>query len=218
MQIQDYPHPLADEGLLQRPLSPEAQYLLTLVGEAPAGLPWERILRASETGGSLRETYVTCSHAGLLTVVQHIVVLTEAGARRAGMPTYRGNDPSTWPAEQAEKMFLRGYCHALAIALHRLFGHELVMAAKSGLPLHVLVRRDDGVLLDFDGETTIDRIQQDCGLARARLKIIPLADETALQHAVGGRLAALGPEHVAMATRFVLGNPERFARPAPAPM
>lgn len=187
-------------------LTNDAMRLLALIGSAPAGLPLGRLYESEV----LRQAYPACSHAGLTASTRDLIVLTDAGAALLGLQDYRGNDPSTWPAELAEKMFLRGYCHALAVALHRLFGHELVMASKSGIPFHVLVRRQDGALIDYDGETTLERIQQDSGLGVTRLAIVALRDEADLVRTVAGRLADLVPEHVAMATRFILGSPARF--------
>lgn len=201
-----------DSTATENPLLPDAMRLLALIGEAPTGLSTD-CLYGNEASEALRDAYVACSHSDYAVHVHDHIVLTDAGAALLGLQRYRGNDPSTWPAAQAEKMFLRGYCHALAVALHRLHGHELVMAAVSGMPFHVLVRREDGMLLDYDGETTMQRIRQDSGLgatARSRLKIVPLEGEDAMMRIVIGRLAPLMPEHIAMAMRFVQGNPERF--------
>ena len=202
-------------------LSAPARSFLDAVAAAPAGLSetwmWEGGRRgfAGPDGDAFRE----CLYAGLLEHALHRFVLTDAGAEHLGLTGYTGNDPSTWDDKDAEALFVRGYCHALAVALHRSHGFDLVVLADRGnRPWHVFVQDDDEVPYDFDGATNRERMVNDTGVGKHRF--VRLASEADLRRYIGGhnRLRDLPPSIIAMAERYIAGRPDKYpALPAPSP-
>jgi len=62
----------------------------------------------------------------------------------------------------AERVFTRGQCHALALALHRLTGWELYGLYSPGewrrkeTPGHVVVKSPDGMYIDITGDNALE--------------------------------------------------------------
>jgi hypothetical protein len=57
--------------------------------------------------------------------------------------------------DRAALVFTNGHCHSLALALHRATGGEMVAFTRTQKPFeHVLVRADDGRLIDIGGART----------------------------------------------------------------
>lgn len=169
-------------------------------------------------GGTDGDVYRECSHRGLLRIRAERFLLTDAGVELLGLPSYPAADPSTWSEEAAEGLYLKGYCHALAVALSRRYGHGLGVVLSGGLPLHVYAIDAAGEPIDFDGPTSKERMLSDCGVKRATF--LPLAGESDLAAYIGGhdRLPPMEEGDVAMAIRYIGGRTDKFeARTAPRP-
>lgn len=169
-------------------------------------------------GGTDGDVYRECSHRGLLKIRAERFLLTDAGVELLGLPSYPAADPSTWSEEAAETLYLKGYCHALAVALSRRYGHGLGVVIAGGLPLHVFAMDAEGRPIDFDGPTSKERMLSDCGVERATF--LPLAHEADLAAYVGGhdRLPPMEESDVAMALRYVVGRSDKFeVRSEPRP-
>ena len=209
--------PPADTGA--QPRSALADELLAAIAATRSGLPLDWVWQAGRGGvsGPGGEAYRECASAGLVHAGPRNLYLTESGARAIGLEPAPCSDPSGWDDGDAADLYLRGFCHVLAVALHRVYGHDIVAVLSGGMPLHVLVRDADGTLIDFDGPTTRERILSNCGVPGATL--VPLGGEQAVTRLVGGhgRLAGYGEADVAMAVRYVDGRPDKYPPASPAP-
>jgi len=193
-------------------LSQEAQAFLETVADAPQGLPTSWMWARGGFSGPHGDAYRECVYAGLLVKPRERMYLTDGGAERLGLAGYTANDPSTWDEAEAERVFLKGHCHALAIALHRRFGCEMILASGTGrLPLHVFVQDAEGTPFDFDGQTSRERIRADTGVAR--VVFLPLPTEAAVRGLCGGhnRLPEFTEHDVALALKYVEGRPDKYA-------
>lgn len=81
--------------------------------------------------------------------------------------------------DRAGLAFTNGHCHSLALALHRQTGGEIVGFTKSQRPFdHLLVRADDGRLIDIGGPRTPAEVVADGGCLRgvdtATLERLPI--------------------------------------------
>jgi hypothetical protein len=203
-------HSDAAEGT--KGLSAEALSFFGTVADAAQGLPEAWIWQRGGFSGPCGDAYRECLYAGLLSKPLDRLYLTDAGAERLGLPGYTANDPSTWDEQEAERFFLKGYCHALASALNRRFGCAMVLASSvSRLPLHVFVQDADGVPFDFDGATSKERILGDLGVARAVFTNLP--DEASVRGLCGGhnRLREFTEDEIAMALKYIDGRPDKYA-------
>jgi hypothetical protein len=200
--------------------SSQALAFLKVVADDPEGLCTSWMWRNGRGGfgGADGDVYRECSHRGLLTIRAERFLLTDAGVRVLGLPSYPASDPSTWSDGSAEALYLKGYCHALAVALSRQYGYGLGVVMSGGLPLHVFAVDAEGQPIDFDGPTSKERMLSDCGVNRA--SFLTLTGEADLAAYVGGhdRLPPLEEGDVAMAVRYICGRPDKFEpRSAPRP-
>ena len=194
-----------------------ARDFLERVAAAPGGLGIGFLWQDGRGGwtGSDAEAFRACSRAGLTVERTDRFLLTQAGVDLLGLTGYTAHDPSTWAEDQAERYFLKGHCHAIAVALHRHRGYGLVALCHGNLPLHVFAEDPDGTPHDFDGPTTRERMLADCGVRRATF--VPLPDEASLDRFCGrgnDSLAELHETDIAMALRYVEGRPDKFTAPA----
>ncbi|MCE6958073.1 hypothetical protein LAZ40_03255 [Cereibacter sphaeroides] len=200
-------------ALHQDPHVSSEAILLEAIAAAPVGLSRDWIWEGGRGGwsGAFGEAWRACRSAGLTVERGDRFFLTEAGAVRLGIADYRARDTSGWPPEDAERFYLQGYCHVLALALHRMTGWPLVAALRpDGAPLHVFVEDEGGDPWDVDGRTSRARIQEDCGLGRILFRSFP--DEAAVHALTGGhdRMRDFDEEDVRIAGRFVSAHPDRF--------
>jgi len=116
-----------------------------------------------------RDAFARARDAGLLRHILQDTVLTQAGRAAVGAADYAAHDPVTWPAESRERLYLSGYCHVLALALHDLSGFPIVllrdrrMKGRDGAAgvLHVFVEAPDSCCYDIDGLTSRARMLAD---------------------------------------------------------
>jgi hypothetical protein len=200
--------------------SSQALAFLRVVAAEPEGLSTSWMWTEGRGGfvGAAGDTFRECSHRDLVAIRAERFLLTDAGADLLGLSGYRAADPSTWSEDLAATLYLKGYCHALAVALSRRFGYGLGILVSRGLPLHVFATDAAGEPVDYDGPTSRERILSDCGVKRATF--LALEGEADLAAYVGGhdRLPPMGEGDVTMALRYIDGRPDKFeAPPAPRP-
>lgn len=200
--------------------SSRALAFLRVVAAEPEGLSTSWMWREGRGGfgGIAGDTFRECSHRDLVAIRAERFLLTDAGVALLGLAGYPAADPSTWSEELAEALYLKGHCHALAVALSRRYGYGLGILVSGGLPLHVFAVDAAGEPVDYDGPTSRERILTDCGVDRATF--LTLEGEAELAAFIGGhdRLAPMGEGDVSMATRYIAGRADKFeARSAPRP-
>ena len=126
-------------------------FLLLRTAMQPAGLEATREITASAA-------FLAARAGGLLRVARREVFLTPAGAARVGLSPSAAHDPSSWPGPDRVRFYLQGFCHVLAVALHRMtdLGLVAVRTADPGFTapdgscgvVHVGVRLPGGGILD----------------------------------------------------------------------
>lgn len=201
-----------------RETTPQVLAFLQVVAAEPSGLCTSWMWREGRGGfgGIAGDAFRECSHRDLVAIRAERFLLTDAGVALLGLADYPAADPSTWPDELAENLYVKGYCHALAVALSRRYGYGLGILVSGRLPLHVFAVEASGEPVDYDGPTSLERMLADCGVKHATF--LTLAGEGGLASYIGGhdRLPPMGEGDVSMAMRYIDGRPDKF-EPPPAP-